>query len=204
MNTRFKLRKSQEKENPRFTIILDTETTGLIPKNMPQLGLITEEELNSQYPYITQISYIIYDNQEQKISDYYNQYIRIPQHIEICEKVTELTGITREKCDSGINIVTALNHLFDAYRNCGMIVAHNMWFDSRMIRIECRRHYKKLPYFKMAKMFYNSERNHVNIYCTMLKGMSHCSLNRWPKLVNLYKLLFAEDIEKYGIPLHNS
>jgi DNA polymerase III epsilon subunit-like protein len=204
MNTRLKNERIQKKDNPKYTIILDTETTGLLPNKMPDLGLITDEELATIYPYITQISYIIYDNYEKKIARYYNQYIKIPANIEISEKVTELTGITREKCDAGISIITALNHLYDAYMNCGMIVAHNMWFDSRMIRLECRRHYKKLPYLKMTKMFYNSDRNHVNICCTMLKGMSHCELKRWPKLANLYKTLFGEDVEKYGISLHNS
>jgi len=204
MITRLKMSRINQKDNPRYTMILDTETTGLFPKNMPQLGLISDEELNTKYPYITQISYIIYDNYEKRILQHYDEYIQIPQHVEISDKVTELTGITREKCDSGISIITALNNLYDAYMNCSMIVAHNMWFDSRMIRLECRRHYNKLPYLKMSKMFYNSEINHVNICCTMMKGMSHCELNRWPKLVNLYKMLFGEDVEKYGIPLHNS
>jgi DNA polymerase III epsilon subunit-like protein len=204
MNTRLKIARIQKKTNPKYTMILDTETTGLLPRKMPDLGIITEQELETIYPYITQISYIIYDNYEKKILCYYNKYIKIPHHVEISEKVTELTGITREKCDKGISIVTALNDLYDAYMNCSMIVAHNMLFDSRMIRLECRRHYKKLPYFKMTKMFYNSEKNHVNILCTMIQGMTYCSMNKWPKLANLYKTLFEEDVEKYGISLHNS
>uniref|UniRef100_A0A6C0I0J0 Exonuclease domain-containing protein n=1 Tax=viral metagenome TaxID=1070528 RepID=A0A6C0I0J0_9ZZZZ len=204
MNTRLKNSRFQEKENPKYTMILDTETTGLLPNQIPDLGLITDEELKTIYPYITQISYIIYDNHEKKIVEYYNQYIKIPEHVEISEKVTELTGITREKCNNGISIVTALNNLYDAYMNCSMIVAHNMSFDSRIIKLECRRHYKKLPYLKMTKMFYNSDKNHVNILCTMVEGMTYCSLKNWPKLAILYKMLFQEDIEKYGIPLHNS
>jgi DNA polymerase III epsilon subunit-like protein len=87
---------------------------------------------------------------------------------------------------------------------CNVIVAHNIWFDSRMIRIECRRNYKKIPYIKMMKMFYNSEKNHVNNYCTMMQGMKYCSLKKWPRLANLYELLFEENIEEYKIPLHNS
>jgi len=204
MNTRLKSHRLGQKENPRYTMILDTETTGLIPKDMPQLGLISDEDLRTNYPYITQISFIIYDNYDKKIAEYYNKYIRIPEYVEISDKVIEITGITREKCNSGISIVKALNHLYNAYMKCGRIVAHNMWYDSRMIRIECRRHFRKLPYLTMSKMFYKSDHNHVNILCTMQDGRKFCALKQWPKLINLYKILFNEDVEKYGIPLHNS
>jgi DNA polymerase III epsilon subunit-like protein len=204
MYTRSKSNRLCQKENPRFTIILDTETTGLIPKDMPQLGLISDEDLTTKYPYITQISFIVYDNYDKKIAEYYNEYIRIPDHVEISDKVTEITGITREKCNAGINIIKALNELFNAYMKCGRIVAHNMWYDSRMIRLECRRHFRKLPYLQMSKMFYKSDNNHVNILCTMQDGRKFCALKQWPKLANLYKIMFNEDVEKYGIPLHNS
>ena len=204
MTTRLKTRQQENKKNPRFAMIIDTETTGLLPKNMQQLGLIKEEELK-EMPYITQLSYIIYDIVDKTIVGHYDTYIKIPKHVEISEIVTKITGITREKCDTGVDIVVALNQLYDAYKGCDCIIAHNMWFDSRMIRLECRRHYKKLPYIKMTKiMFYNSDKNHVNIQCTMFEGTKYCSLKKWPRLANLYQLLFEEDIESYGIPLHNS
>ena len=204
MTTRLKTHKLQTKNNPRFIMVLDTETTGLLPNDMPQLGMITDEELK-KYPHITQLSFLVFDNEKKDIASYYNTYIQLPEDVEISEESQKITGITREKCDSGVSIVAALNYLYDVYRNCDKIVAHNMWFDSRMIRIECRRHYKKLPYIKMTKiMFYNSEKNHANIHCTMFEGMKFCSLNKWPRLANLYKLLFQEDIDKYDIPLHNS
>jgi len=204
MTTRLKTAKIQTKENPRYVMVIDTETTGLLPNDIPQLGLLTDEELK-KYPYITQLSFIVYDNVEKDISSYYNTYIQIPESVEISEEVAKITGITRVKCNNGISIVAALNYLYDAYTKCDVIVAHNMWFDSRMIRIECRRHYKKLPYIKMTKiMFYNSEKNHVNIHCTMFEGTKFCALKQWPRLANLYKLLFKEDVESYGIPLHNS
>ena len=203
MNTRLKTRQQENKKNPRFAMIIDTETTGLLPKDMPQLGLIKDEELQ-KLPHITQFSYIIYDILDKTIVDYYDTYIKIPKYVEISEIVTKITGITREKCDNGVDIVVALNHLYDAYKTCHCIIAHNMWFDSKMIRLECRRHYKKLPYIKMTKMFYNSDNNHVNIQCTMFEGTKYCSLKKWPRLANLYQLLFEEDIESYGIPLHNS
>jgi DNA polymerase III epsilon subunit-like protein len=203
MNTRLKTHRFNQKENPRYTMILDTETTGLLPKDMPQLSLVSDEELRTSYPYITQISFIVYDNYDKTIAEYYNKYIKIPEYVEISDKVTEITGITREKCDSGISIVKALNHLYNTYMKCGRIVAHNMWYDSRIVRTECRRHFRKLP-SHMSKMFYKCDNNHVNILCTMQDGRRLCALKQWPKLINLYKILFNEDVEKYGIPLHNS
>jgi len=203
MTTRLKTIKMQSKENPRFVLLFDTETTGLIPDELPALGLMTDEML-ATYPYITQISIIVYDLFEKKICYYYNTYIKIPTEVVISEKITQLTGITREKCDAGINITTALNLFYDIYSRCDIIAAHNMRFDSQMVRIECRRHYTKIPYIKMTRMFYNSEDNHANICCTMLNGKEYCSLNKRPRLAELYEILFEEDIELYDIPLHNS
>jgi DNA polymerase III epsilon subunit-like protein len=203
MQTREKTLYKLRKENPRFVLLFDTETTGLIPNNLPQLGQMTDELLKT-YPYITQLSVIVYDLYEKMIVSYYNTYINIPQDVEISQEITQLTGVTREKCNAGVNIIKALNMFYDIYKKCDILVAHNMMFDSQMIRIECRRHYTKIPYIKMTKMFYNAEMNNVHVYCTMLEGKKYCSLNKRPRLQELYELLFEEDFETYEVPLHNS
>ena len=203
MQTREKTLYKLRKENPRFVLLFDTETTGLVPNNLPHLGLMTDELLKT-YPYITQLSVIVYDLYDKKIVSYYNTYINIPQDVVISQQIIQLTGVTREKCNDGVNIIKALNIFYDIYQKCDIVVAHNMQFDSKMIRIECRRHYKKIPYIKMTKMFYNTEVNHAHVYCTMLEGKMYCSLNKIPRLQELYELLFEEDFENYEVPLHNS
>lgn len=192
----------------RYVMLFDTETTGLLPKKKTEIRPYNIEFpleiLNSEYPYITQLSYIIYDLQELKIVKSFNTYIQIPQEIELSEIVKKITGITREKCDSGMNIVDALNQFHDDWLNCDFIVAHNMYFDKNMINIECRRNVDKLPrYIGMTKMFYMYN-NRVDVQCTMLQGMKYCCLKKFPRLAELYELLFEEDFDDYDVPLHNS
>jgi DNA polymerase III epsilon subunit-like protein len=179
-------------------LIFDTETTGLIPKGMPPLHTISNINLEP-YPYITQLSAILYDVDNGKIKSILNTYIKIPDHVEIPEIVVNLTGITREKCDGGMNIADALEKFYKMYSKCEAVIAHNMWFDSKMIRIECRRNLIT----KMLKMFYKED-NPVHVNCTMMQGMKYCGLNRFVRLSALYELLFKEDINSYGIQLHNS
>ena len=192
----------------RYIMIFDTETTGLLPKKQteykPYKLEFPLEILNREYPYITQLSYIIYDLKELKIKKSFNTYIKIPEEVELSEIVKRITGITREKCDSGMDIVDALNLFHDDWLKVDVIVAHNMYFDRNMINIECRRNVEKLPrYIGMTKMFYMYN-NHVDVHCTMLNGMRYCSLKKFPRLAELYELLFEEDFEDYDVPLHNS
>jgi len=182
----------------KFVLIFDTETTGLIPKGMPPLYELSNEKLES-YPYITQLSAILYDVENNKIKEIFNSFVRIPDNVEIPEIVTKITGITKEHCNGGININTALERFYKMYTKCDAVIAHNMWFDSKMIRIECRRNF--IP--KMMTMFYY-ENNPVHVNCTMMQGMKYCGLNRFVRLSVLYELLFEEDVQDYGIKLHNS
>ena len=61
-------------------VILDTETTGLIPNRkkdeMPPYKLeFPIERLNTEYPFITQLSFLVYDLQTCRIIQKFNSYI---------------------------------------------------------------------------------------------------------------------------------
>lgn len=191
----------------RYIMVFDTETTGLIPHRtkdeMPPYKLeFPIEKLNSEYPYITQLSFLVYDMENGRIVQMFNSYINIPNEVPISETVTQLTGITRDDCYCGMSIVDALNQFYIAWLNCDEIVAHNLYFDRNMISIECRRNHEKLPkYHHMTMMFY---KNHAQSTCSMFLGKATLKLKKFPKLCELYELLFNEKIEDYGIPLHNS
>jgi DNA polymerase III epsilon subunit-like protein len=73
-----------------------------------------------------------------------NYYINIDPSIEIPENIIELTGITREMCNGGVDIVIALTKFYDMYEKSDFIVAHNISFDSKMIMIEFERNIKRL------------------------------------------------------------
>ena len=196
----------------RCVLVFDTETTGLINKSLLPLQY---KDL-ALHPYITQLSAILYDVDNQKVKKVFNTYVKIPVHVEIPEIVVQLTGITREKCDSGMEIGEALSAFYKLYLKCDAIVAHNMWFDSKMIRIECMRN--RFP--EMRNIFYqegqgtargttqgttqgtSQNSDDVSISCTMMQGMKYCGLNRFVRLSVLYELLFKEDATQFE--LHNS
>jgi DNA polymerase III alpha subunit (gram-positive type) len=117
--------------------------------------------------------------------------------VEIPEIVQELTGITREKCDGGMEIGEALDKFYQMYLKCDAIAAHNMWFDSKMIRLECMRN--RFP--NLINVFFENVSTKP-ISCTMMQGMEFCGLNRFVKLSVLYELLFKEDANQFE--LHNS
>lgn len=196
---------------PHCVLVFDTETTGLIQKSLLPLQL---NHLDS-YPYITQLSAVLYDVDNQKVKRVFNTYVKIPDHIEIPEIVQQLTGINREKCNGGIEIGEALATFQRMYAKCDAIVAHNMSFDSKMICIESMRN----KFSKLLGIFYQSpdgekrnksihgwnnsiHRRNKSIHCTMMRGMEFCKLSRFVKLSALYELLFHEDANQFE--LHNS
>jgi DNA polymerase III epsilon subunit-like protein len=175
-------------------LVFDTETTGLINKDLLP---IQYKHLNL-YPYITQISAILYDVDNQTTKKVFNTYIKIPDDVEIPEVVVNLTGITREKCNDGMEIRDALSTFYNLYMKSNAIIAHNMWFDSKMIRIECIRN--NFP--KMLDIFYSHESNPRDVYCTMMLGTKYLGLTKFVRLSVLYELLFGEKVDESK--LHNA
>lgn len=178
----------------KLVLIFDTETTGLIPKHTVPID---------EQPYVLQLSYIVYDvdtNRVIKIADF---IIRPPDHVVIQPLITEITGITREICDSqGVPIDVALRAFNEDYERCDLIVAHNIEFDSEMIRIEVMRNSDLgttgCPLIKTMFPLDNSKPT----YCTMIHGRGLCNIQRiaasgrtWikpPRLEELYERLFGE------------
>jgi DNA polymerase III epsilon subunit-like protein len=192
----------------RYILAFDVETNGLIPK---------KKEIDykmAKLPYILQLSFVIYDLHKRKIFRKYDTYIKVDNSVEISEFITELTGITSEKCKRGKKITDALNDFYDAYMLCQGLIAHNMDFDKNMILIEIERNreiiMKKIPY--CINIFDNvyEKINIIERYCTMRKGIFLCNIEmkpnnkrkKFPKLSELYCTLFKNE----SIPknLHNS
>ena len=196
-----------EPKKMRYVMTIDTETTGLIPRGY--------ETPLSEYPYITQLSFIVFDIVDLYVVYIYNAYIRIPEHIEIPEKVTEITGINREILDrKGMDIREVICHLTDWFFKMDCIVAHNMYFDRTMIQTEVRRHYPTLLYNnqKCIQLFNKTycEEMQIELYCTMMASKAFCDLKieskygrlyqKFPKLSELHEKLFGTVPEN----LHNS
>jgi DNA polymerase III epsilon subunit-like protein len=197
----------------RFVLTFDVETTGLIPKqsrNALHPIPITE------YPYIIQFSFILYDIIDKQLVQMYDSYIKIPDLVPIPEVVSELTGIYKLTCQNrGRNIIDALTAFTEAYKSCDCLVAHNMDFDQEMILIELERNRAEItsrsPHcFTLFNPVFERVRN-IDKYCTMKKGTDICNIvvsdqgkpprKKWPKLSELYACLFNGAEVKN---LHNS
>lgn len=189
-----------------IVLVFDVETNGLIPKGEPILELC---------PYILQLSFILYDIETSKIIKTYNTYINVPSKVKITPEIENLTGITRAKCNSGVVVVEALNELYDAYTKCTKVVAHNIDFDSKMVRIELARNpgRKTRHLFDLLTTGFEKE-NQIMRYCTMANSIELCNImvdaidkkgqpykyKKFPKLSELHLKLFGSIPEN----LHDS
>jgi DNA polymerase-3 subunit alpha len=187
-------------------MVFDTETTGLFQKDRHNL---------EQQPYITQLSMIVYDMEDKKISKVFNTYIKLPPNAVISEGAYKSTGITKELCQSkGIDICKALEVFYQFYMNSDCIIAHNIDFDKRMILTELERNYL---YFygnvQILNMFNPIfERYHyIDNCCTMRESIHLCNIMigkdgvlrkypKYPTLKELYYKLFNQEPTN----LHNS
>jgi len=194
-----------EKTNRRRVMIFDVETTGLLPKDRTGIPL-------TELPHILQISFVIFDTQYWRVVKSVDFHINVPSTVEISPLVTELTGITREKCDNGTTILNALLEFQKEYMLCNMIVAHNIQFDREMIRVEMERNREQILTFDTNMIFNAEYEKSVNkeIYCTMQMGRNVCKIVsltktgktyfKSPKLIELYEQLFGMSPKD----LHNS
>ena len=188
----------------RNIIVFDTETTGLIPK--------AKDLSIENCPYITQLSFAVYDTQLETIRSSFDTYIKIPTHVIIPEIVTNITGITKEKCQTdGIPIKEALQIFYHAMSLCDCIIGHNIEFDIQMINIEVQRNRRSLP--KQIHSIFDPNRLlkfGIHMDCTMRMTIDACSLYRttdkkytykkFPKLSETYFHIFQIIPEN----LHNS
>jgi len=173
-----KLGVQRNMEQSSYTLIFDTETTGLFYTNE-----ITSSKLN-EYPYMIQLAYELLDETTGDIVESYNSYIQLSDTIEISEQIQHITGITKEKlCEQGIPVVDALVSFYHAYSKSNRIVAHNISFDIKMIQVEIMRNYasmieKGCPF---PENIFNPIYEHIHnkdIFCTMKYGI---------KITNLWK-----------------
>ena len=182
-------------------LVFDTETTGL-----PETGASINDK--SKWPYIIQLSYILYDlsNNSALIKD---NYIKIDDSVIITPESFNIHHISREILDvQGINIVPALKEFNECLKTCDVVVGHNLSFDKRMIFVECFRHAVK-QYFTCYE---GNEKIHKTEFCTMKNTTQFCKLERLsktnhvyiknPKLSELYLILFPN--ESLPTNLHNS
>jgi DNA polymerase III epsilon subunit-like protein len=176
-------------------IVIDTETTGLIPKGIASRDL-------AKCPHILQLSYMILNTDKFKIREDYDAIIRIDDDVVISERSIEIHKITREKSKTcGVPINVALYNLKrDVARyGVGLVVGHNIEFDKQMLDIECRRN-------GLSGLFKNGsngllDSGEIPLYCTMENSKDICNNRvhsmyggtyiRFSKLGEVFEKLFG-------------
>lgn len=197
-------------EQKDLILIFDVETTGLLPKiykNQASPPAIEE------FPYVIQLSYVIFHNVTKQIVKTFNRFIKV--NVEISEKITEITGITKEICENaGIPIQDALIELYSDIHHCGHLVAHNYNFDKTVLQTEFYRNGPEIesscPNYKYIFHADYLLQNNIQAKCTMMMGISICKIPfpnnptsksyKYPNLAELHNHLFG--IVPNG--LHNS
>lgn len=169
-------------------IVFDTETNGLIPKNM---DIVTD---NLEFlPYIVQLSYILFDTNSMKILVKHDFIIKLPEDVQISEKCVEVHGISKQiSTIQGISIIDALSNFQICLKQAQVVIGHNINFDINMITVESLRNK-----MSVRKEFLNT----IN-YCTMKRTVNLCKIiainknneeyYKYPTLTQLHEHLFAE------------
>ena len=195
-------------------LVFDTETTGL-PKNIKD----TPTSKNAHdWPYIVQISYLIYDMDKDKecITTVVDHIIKIPEDIMISEVVAEIHGITNEISKTkGDFIEYVLYKLMCEFKDVDLIVAHNMQFDKNMLIVELHRaiiRNNTQEYTRKFVEFLGEQEQQGNKYfCTMVNSTALCNIVAYAKATNRRFVKYPSLAELYGYlfgytpkNLHNS
>lgn len=181
-------------------LIYDTETTGLPPKMKTKTLHLTTDLLDI-WPYIVQLSYILYDTEKCKKICENDWIIQLSQDIEIPVEASNIHGITTEiSHNQGVNIQIALDEFIRDWKKADLVVAHNMSFDLDMIKTElvrvCNNKRNKIKF----NSYYELVQNADNLYCTMQESIELCNLVtidkygrpyiKFPRLSELHETLF--------------
>jgi len=169
-------------------LAFDTETTGLPSSyNAPLTDL-------SKWPYIVQLSFIVFDTASKEILDYTDHIIKLDTDVEITSSSIAIHQITMERSQKcGVPIQLALQEFSEAVKEVDIIIGHNIQFDKNIISIELHRN-------KMFNCLYRQSGEPVPEFCTMKKTVGLCKLSfansptamgyKWPTLSELHSYLF--------------
>jgi len=177
-------------------IVFDTETTGL-PRDKK-----ISPEVSDAWPYIVQISWLIFDDRTQQITNINDHIIKLPEGMHIPEECIKIHGITNERMrEDGKSIDKILRSFTKDFMSCQLLIAHNLEFDNKVIQAE---------YYRNNQINWLGRHRKIE-YCTMKYGKPIANIQRPskfyngmylkpPKLIELYYVLFK------SIPngLHNS
>ena len=149
-------------------LVFDTETTGLPPKNTPLT-------LADAWPYIVQLSYVVYDTDGSSILLLQDNIVKCPVSIPV--ESARIHGITDTIAQTkGSDLAELMPRFLKAVaENADLIIAHNLSFDRDMVIVECDRLGINCDSFLKTPM-----------HCTMKSNINLCALARTTKTGTSY------------------
>lgn len=154
-------------------IVLDTETSGL--PITPRFGAFYDASQTKYYDSSRLIQVAVVSNTES------HSWLIIPEDFEINNE--KIHKITHDHATKGVSFDVMITELVPILQRYDKIVGHNILFDLHVLNSELYRR-NKLDIVRIIKSF--------SYDCTMYIGKSYMTNNRFPKLSNLYELLFKQ------------
>lgn len=164
-------------------LFFDTETTGLPEKYKASYKNV------DNWPRMVQLAWIVYEDDVEVSS---GNFLIQPVGFTIPDESIEIHGHTHEQClNEGAPLRIVLNQFWAAVKASDVLIAHNVDFDKNIVASELYRlgAHAHADHFMMQPMF-----------CTMQSTTDFCKLPgkyglKWPKLEELYSILFQEQLQ---------
>lgn len=158
-------------------MIFDTETTDLCPKYI-HLNMDNVDK----WPSIMQLSYIMFNEETNRITKIRDYIIKIPENIPISDDSIKIHGITREfSVNNGVDILPVLFEFMSDFEKAGKILGHNLEFDLKLLKAEIMRKIKyELYYFEKVcfEEYLAYIHNFKSYICTMRETTDLCGIER--------------------------
>lgn len=158
-------------------LFFDTETTG-VPKNYK--APVTNLE---NWPRLVQIAWLVTDKEGNELKSI--EYVIKPDGFSIPLEASKIHGITNDYAkENGHDLKLVLEEIISDISKSSTVVAHNIKFDEKIIGAE------------LLRMALDSELDNKQRKCTMELSTNFCKLPgpygyKWPRLDELYKILFG-------------
>jgi DNA polymerase-3 subunit epsilon len=167
-------------------LFIDTETTGKIDRYLPPT--------DDRQPHMVQLAAMLTDETGKRLA----QFVTLiePMGWAIPDEASRVHGITTDDCQRyGMPIYAAINTLNYLTANASRIIAHNMDFDSLVIRGTARYMLMPMPPVTLKDRM-------ADTYCTMkaatdvvrIPSPYRAGQFKWPSLAEAYKHFTGKEL----------
>lgn len=163
-------------------LFVDTEATGLPPSNGADLRA---------WPRLVQLGWLLIEENGDVVMQ--DTAIIRPEGYRIPSRVARIHGISTKKAyEQGIPLNDALKRFSQALRYSHFLIGHNINYDYHVLLAEFHR--KRInTLFSNYPRFCTMRSPRVMEFVRIMRGGNHC---QYPKLSELYRLLFDERLQR--------